>query len=432
MRRVHASGFMLAAILVIAISAPAGRARADVEVFEKDGWSLYTKGLIAVHYQFMKGDNDPPAVKGLIVGNKLQPGGATDIRDQSITLSRLRSGFVGSQLAIGVNRTMSERTRVESLVAISLFDISSNRGQSTLKLPDIREAWAAAVTPVGTFKFGRMFSIYASAHAPVVLLAYQFGVGHPCALDQLGISCGSVGAGPQYAGFDAQMRYISPRAAGFEFQLAISDPLVGPSYQMSPYPRADADLNFDMKFGETTRLRAAAQGVVQEAHRVDMVTTMDVPPVTRQVLKRGRLLGTSGSAVVDAGPLSVGGGFWLCKGCGTKGAFEIFDAANPSAYDSVGDLRLGRGFFGNARVTLGGTSLTVGGGMSGLQSTARDKDPVLSTVSVINQAVEAHGVINHRIDTIVLTAEFMWWKNQWYFGEKQSLMFAGVGANYFW
>jgi hypothetical protein len=70
--------------------------------------------------------------------------------------------------------------------------------------------------------------------------------------------------------------------------------------------------------------------------------------------------------------------------------------------------------------------------MSGIRSTTADRDPVTSSNSVINQSTEWHLVLSHQIDTIVLTAEFMQWKNQWYFGEKQSVIFAGLGANYYW
>jgi hypothetical protein len=422
----------LAAVLVTVVGVHSGPARADVQVHDADGWSVYTRGLIAAHYQLALGDNDPPTTHGLIVGNKLQPGGAVDQRDQSVTLSRVRSGFVGTQIGFGVNRKLSDRTRVESLIAINVYDISNSRNTSFPRPVDIREAWAAVVTPVGTFKFGRMFSIYASAHAPVVQMAYRYGIGHPCGLDQTTIACGSIGAGPQYANFDAQFRYVSPRTAGVEFQFAVSDPVSGPGYQLTPYPRFDADINADWRFTPTVRFRAAVQGAGEEVQRVVDVTTMDVPPVMRKDLKRSRILGGAGSAILDVGPFGIGLGGWMCSGCGPRGLFEIGEAANPVSYDSSGELRLGRGFFGNAKVTIGNTSLAAGGGLSGIRSTTADRDPVTSSNSVINQSTEWHLVLSHQIDTVVLTAEFMQWKNQWYFGEKQGVVFAGVGANYYW
>ena len=430
MRRLRASGLKLAALSAIVIWASATEARADVTVSEKDGWTLYTKGFIAAQYQLTLGDNDPPALHGLIVGNKLQPGGAT--QDEKVNLSRMRSGFIGSQIGFGVNRKISDRTRVDSLIAINVNDVSNDRNRDFPRSVDVREAWAALVTPVGTFKFGRMFSLYASAHAPVVLIAYRFGIGHPCSVDAATIACGSVGAGPQYANFDAQFRYISPRIGGVEFQLSISDPVSGPSYELTPYPRVDADLNLDVRPAPSVRLRAAVQGGTQEVQRISDITTMDNPPRMIKGLKRSQILGGAGSTILDVGRFTVGAGGWMCLGCGPRGFFEIGLAANPVSYDSSGELRLGRGFFGNASFDFGGTALAAGGGLAGIRSTNSDKDPAMSSVSVINQSTEWHVVLTHAIDTVVLTAEFMQWKNQWYFGEKQDVIFTGVGANYYW
>jgi len=125
------------------------------------------------------------------------------------------------------------------------------------------------VTPYGSLKFGRMFSIFGSASAPVILLAYRYGVGNPCFASQNTIACASVGAGPLFAGFDSQIRYISPRALGLEFQLAVSDPVIGPAYHMSPLPRFDAELNYDRSFGPSGKLRVFGQGIAEKLQRVD-------------------------------------------------------------------------------------------------------------------------------------------------------------------
>src|SRR5260221_12041904 len=54
------------AVLVLAIPA---QARADVTLVEKDGWTFYTRGLIAAHYQLIKGDADPIFSNGENTGN---------------------------------------------------------------------------------------------------------------------------------------------------------------------------------------------------------------------------------------------------------------------------------------------------------------------------------------------------------------------------
>src|SRR5258708_7021373 len=158
----------------------ATRAPAHLKIYQKEGWSVYTRGLIAAHYQIGVGDADPAGKDGRgLIGGKFTDEGVKDSRDNSVLLSRVRSGFVGSQLGLGVNRRISDSVNVTSLVAISVNDVSSSRGQDAFKSADFREAWAAIATPFGTLKVGRMFSIFGSASGQVVLMAFPCGLGNP-------------------------------------------------------------------------------------------------------------------------------------------------------------------------------------------------------------------------------------------------------------
>ena len=421
MRRSRVSTIKMAqgaALLAVALSATG--ARADITLYDKDGWSFYTKGLIATHYQLTIGEGDPASMHGVLVGTPLSPQGSQDTRDNSLIMSRFRSGFVGTQIGFGANRQISETMRVESLMAVSLFDISSNRGQSLPKGVDFREAWAALITSAGTFKFGRMFSIFGSSSAPISLMAWEYGLGHPCLASEPTIACGSVGAGPLYAGFDAQFRYITPRFAGVELQVAVSDPIVGPGYHMAPFPRADGEVNYLRTFGESGKLRLFGQGVFEQLRRVEGTA-----------LKKVNVWGVMGTAILDVGGLTLGGGGWTGAGIGTHVIMEATDAANPLAFDSKGDLRLFRGFYGNAAYNFGSASLALGGGTVFIRSTATDIADG-SGVSVIKQQSEGHIRFTKRIDTVHLTIEYMRWMSKWYFGEKQNENFMGVGANYVW
>jgi Gram-negative porin len=370
------------------------------------------------------GDNDPQTT-GILIGGKILPVGAEDPRDQTITLSRVRSGFIGTQIGFGVGRQISPSVHVDSLLSISMYDISSNRGQSLPKGVDYREAWAAVGTPYGTLKFGRMFSIFGSASAPVLLIAYRYGVGNPCIASQSTIACASVGAGPLYAGFDAQLRYISPRIGGFELQFAVSDPVVGPGYQISPTPRFDGELNFEQSFGQGNRVRVIGQGLTEKVKRVDQMREID-----------GNVWGGMGAAILEVSGLNVGGGGWAGSGIGTRGILEAEDAANPLGYDvthGTYELRQFRGFFGNVAFDYHGTALAVGGGTTFVRPTADDADETkMTTSSVLKQQTEYHVVFTQKFDALVFTAEYMHWKSQWHWGEVQNLNFAGVGANFVW
>ncbi|HVU49425.1 MAG TPA: porin [Polyangia bacterium] len=437
MRGTRVSSLLSAAVLASAISLCASSARADITIYDNDGWSLYARGLIASHYQLAVGKGDPSSMHGVVVGGTTNEGGAKDPKDDSILLSRVRSGFIGTQMGFGVRRMISQTVHVDSLVAINLADISSNRQQEANKSVDVREAWASVIGPAGTFRFGRMFNIYASGGAPIILLSHRYGVGNPCFVNQPTIACGPVGAGPQFANFDAQLRYESPRFAALQLQAAVVDPDVTPDLQMTPYPRIDAELNFDQSFGAAARLRAWVQMATLTLNYRPSDFTM--PLLVQQAL------GVFGSALLDAGPLSIGGGGWQCKGCGTRTFMEVGDSSNPLSADASKHLRTGRGFFGNAAVRLP-AELTVaaGAGISYMEANQIDApelyiDPMTmmpgqpsTSLSILKSSAEGHVTLAKQFDAVVLEAEFMYWHNEWHYGEHNTLVYTGAGANYVW
>jgi hypothetical protein len=271
--------------------------------------------------------------------------------------------------------------------------------------------------------------IFGSGSAPVVLISHKYAVGNPCFVNFPTIACGPVGAGPLYAGFDAQLRYETPRFAGLQFQVAVADPWVGPGFQISSLPRFDAGLDFDKNFTDTVRLRLYAQGVWEKVQRREI----------SNVMTTGTVLGGFGSGVLNIGGLAVGAGGFQCRGCGTRQVFEVgVDTANPLAFDnSEFKLRTSRGYFGNAGYTFLGYTLAAGAGQAFVRPNPTDAPelqglPPSNRVSVLHSSTEYHVTFTKQIDAIVLTAEYMHWNNKWHYGEKQDVNYTGLGANFVW
>ena len=401
----------------------ASRARADVVLYDKDGWGVFTRGQAAAFYQLALGDADPQSMTPQ-VGGLLSSVQESDQKNSTVTLSRLRSGFVGSQIGFGIRRDISETVHVDAFTAVSLQDVSGGR---TVGLPegvDWREAWASVVTPYGSFKFGRMFSIFGSASAQVVLLAYRYGIGNPCVAGGAGIACGSVGAGPLYAGFNAEMRYTTPRLAGFEAQVSVGDPISGQvnSYTLTPLPRFDGEINYDRHFGETTRLRVIAQGVTQEIQRNNMMGG----------LQSSNIWGVMGSAIIEAGGFAAGLGGWEGSGIGTTRLLEVpGGAASSISFDDTGALRLFRGYYGNIAYDYRGTRLAAGTGIVYVRPTAEDSS-AQPPVDVLDHAGEWHVVFTQQFDALILTAEFARWTSRWHSDAHEIMNFSSVGATFTW
>jgi predicted porin len=416
--------------LVLAIPAPA---RADVTLVEKDGWTFYTRGLVAAHYQLVKGDADPDHKNpsggvASAAGGEIKDSQATSDRSTippSITLSNMRSGFIGTQIGFGVNRKINDRVHVESLLAINVAGINSNRGQNLQKDVDYREAWAQVVSPYGSLRFGRMFGIFGEGSAEVMAMAFKYGVGHPCAINVATISCGSSGAGPIYAGFDAAIRYISPRLAGFELAVAVVDPSVSLKDQMSPTPRVDAELNFDQTWNAVS-LRVIAQSMYET------ISTSTAPAgMTPGTVESKTIWGGMGTAIVGVGPIRAGGGGWVGTGVGERVPLEATDGANPIFQDATLELRQFRGYYGNIQAEFMNNFLTAGGGILYVKPTAYDNTS-MAQADVLDHQNEFHVTYQHKWDAIVINAEFTHWQSVWHFGAKQKLNFMGAGINYIW
>ena len=430
MRRIGVSSVLQIAAVAVAVLAIPSQARADVTLVEKDGWTFYTRGLVAAHYQLVKGDADPSHKNGMATvsaagGEIHDEQSASDRRDDSITLSNMRSGFIGTQIGFGLNRKINDRVHVESLLAINAAGINSNRGQNLQKDVDYREAWAQVVSPYGTLRFGRMFGVFGEGSAEVMAMAFKYGVGHPCTINASTISCGSSGAGPIYAGFDAAIRYISPRLAGFELAVSVVDPAVSPKAKMSPTPRVDAELNFDQTWSPVS-LRVIAQSMYETIHT-------STPPAgpTPGTIVDDTIWGAMGTGIVGLGPIKIGGGGWLGTGVGERIPLEASDAANPIFQDASLELRKFRGYYGNIQGEFMNNFLTAGGGVLYVQPTALDVSP-MTQADVLDHQSEFHVTYQHKWDAIVVNAEFTRWQTVWHFGAVQKLNFMGVGINYIW
>ena len=382
----------------------ASRARADIVLYDKDGWGVFTRGQAAAFYQLSLGDADPSSATQQFVGGVLSSTQESNPANNTLTLSRVRSGFVGSQIGFGVRRDISESVHVDSLMAVSLQDVSGGRATDVPEGVDFREAWANLVTPYGSFKFGRMFSIFGSASAQVVLLAYRYGIGNPCVAGGAGIGCGSVGAGPLYAAFNAEMRYITPRLAGFEAQLSVGDPVSGQdaNYTQTPLPRFDAEISYDKHFGESTRLRVITQGITQEIARNNM-----------GVEQTANIWGLMGSAIIEASGFALGAGLWEGSGIGTTRLLEVPGGTDSISFDNSGVLRLFRGYYGNVAYDYHGTRLAAGTGIVYVRPTALD-EAANSPDDVLDHSAEWHVVFTQQFDAFILTAEFARWTERWH------------------
>jgi len=419
-------------VVVGALSAAPSLASAELTVRDADGWRVYTLGRAESHYQLAQGDGDPHNLNNKLIGG--QVGNTSQDENNQIFDSRIRSGFVATQLGLGVVGQFTPRLRGQAFVGIWLAGIDSHKGTPPEGKPvDAREGWGALVGPFGSFLFGRAFSIFASASGEVNAYAFEYAVGNPCQVDVATIACGSVGAGPLYAGYNAQLRYMSPRFAGLQIQASLEDPSSLPDYQITRYPRVEGELNAQIPIGSSGKFILVGQGMAQQLSKIN--GTQDGTVSTTA-------WGGMGVARLEVGGLRVGGGGWTGKGLGTHVPFQQEDQGKPLAHDLPGgmdaagnplpgdNLRNFRGFFGNLAFAFRNSALAVGGGSAAVQETVSDL--LTPSTSLLRQNVEYHAVFTQRIYAVVLSAEYMHWRSSWYRGEVQDIDFVGAGSVIVW
>lgn len=410
----------------------APNAMADVVLHDADGWRVFTTGRGDGHFQLTVGDGDPHSGNKL-VGGQIQ-NSSQDPMNHVFT-SRVRSGFVTANIGFGISKRFTDTLEAKAFVSIWLSGIDSHKGTPPQDKPvDVREGYGALSGPGGTFLFGRTYTIFGSASYDVNAYAYEYAVGSPCVLDSSTIACGSVGAGPLYAVPNAQLRYISPRLGGVEVQAALVDPSSLPDYQITRYPRFDAELNYLLPFGEDGKVIIKGQGLVQQLAKANSDSTGTVSTTA---------WGAMGVARLEVKGLRAGGGAWTGKGMGTHVPFQQEDQGKPIAHDLPGGidpatgmpipgdtLRNFRGFFGNVAYDFYGTAIAVGGGSVSVQETKADANT--PSLSVLRQNVEYHAVLTRRIYQVVLSAEYMRWRSEWYQSESQNLTYVGFGSAFVW
>jgi hypothetical protein len=306
--------------------------------------------------------------------------------------------------------------------------IDSSKGTPPIsKNVDFRQAWGALTGRFGTLVFGRAFSIFGSASGEVNNYAFLYAVGHPCLADTSTIACGSVGAGPLYAGFNAQLRYETPRLAGFQLQAALEDPSSLPDYHITRVPRFEGELNYEAHFAGEGLVVVKGEGLAQQLAKLN---------AARDGTESTTAWGVMGAARFELGGLKLGGGAWTGKGLGTHNALQQDDQAKPLAHDLPGgpypgdELRGFRGFFGNLVYGYRGVALAVGGGGAFVQETISDAAAI--STSLLKQNIEYHAVLTAQLKSVIFSAEYMHWKSTWYLGESQTLNFIGTGATFVW
>jgi len=236
-------------------------ANAAVEIYEKDGMSFSTDGLVNVFYSNSSIDSTNAA--GM---------------EEDRTQSRVRTGFLPSNIGFNFAKQLSDvKIGMRSSFWVSLSDTDNNRDASpadlgTGSLIDVRQFYATVSGSWGEVLLGKDFGLYNRANilGDELLLGFGqtsdfFGL-----VDGGNVSFGNIATGYTYPMPKAQMTYRTPDMSGFKLAVGIMDPNKTAGDSSEELPRFEAELMYNTSFNENSSMKAWVSGVAQTSEINDV------------------------------------------------------------------------------------------------------------------------------------------------------------------
>lgn len=248
-------------VISATLAIPAFTANAAVEIYENDGMSFSTDGLVNVFY--VNSSIEATDASGNVVE-----------RDQS----RVRMGFLPNNIGFNFSNQLSDiKIGMRSSFWVSINDTDQSRDASpadlgTGSLIDVRQFYGTVSGDFGEVLIGKDFGLFNRANilGDELLLGYGqtsdfFGL-----VDGGNVSFGNISTGYTYPFPKAQITYRSPDMNGFKVAVGIMDPNKTAADSSEELPRFEAELMYETSFDETN-VKAWLSGVSQssEANGVD-------------------------------------------------------------------------------------------------------------------------------------------------------------------
>ena len=423
-----------AALSLVSLVALTRHAQAEIRLVEaKDGgWEVYTSGRVGGFVEVLDGDGIPaPSVAGrslAIDGAGIKVPASPDPNQPlpnaygHALASRVRSGFLGNILSLGVRHELTDSTMVSG--QISLWSTAETDSQRTyLKdVTDAREGYLKVQGPGGSLLVGRALSLFGrGATETDFLYGHGYAVGAPTGFTESGPSGGHIGFGILANVFVAGVAYATPSLAGLQLTVGYYDPagLIGVIYSRTKLGRPEAAATYDADFGGGNKLHVFTEAAVQQLY--DTNGTDNAKSVW----------GISGGARAELGPFHLGVAGFTGKGLGGNFFLNQTDSMFNKA---TNNLRTFDGAYVQTQLSVQRFDFNAGWGVTRAHQMTEDLDPQypdqliylksqmgLSGVVVYHFSSFLHGALDYfRADT------------RWWLGEKQIMNSFNAGMTLTW
>jgi hypothetical protein len=413
-------------------------AHAEKVLVKGDGWEVYTDGRVGAFLNWVVGDGAPVANRmitlpdGTVVPEVINGGtwpvtaeNTSETSQGSVNMMRVRSGFIGNLLGVGVRSDISPWIKASAYVQMWSYIESDNRNKAFPNPADIRQGYGKLEGPWGSFLAGRTRTLFSRGATDInVMYAHRWGVGFPNAIDAKGPTQGMVGFGVLGSGFAAGFIYGSPVLAGFQLNVGIFDPvaLSAGGWSRTKLARPEAELTYERAFGDIGKIVLFANGAYQKVYKpgycVASATSGPCDETAAGFGYGGRL---------ELGPVRLGVAGHYGKGLGLSYALEN----SYAAMDSLNNLRTFDGYYAQSQVVLDKFDLFAGWGITRVFLTTLDKNqPQYSNIKY--QTGINGGVVYNLSPNLHFNLEYFRAQGKWWLGEQQVLNSFSTGMTVNW
>jgi predicted porin len=248
-------------LITATLAMAAFNSNAAVEIYNNDGITFSTDGLVNVFYS----------------NSSIDKTDATGVETDR-TQSRVRTGFLPSNIGFNIAKQLDDvKIAMRSSFWVSLSDTDNVRDESpadlgTGSLIDVRQFYATISGDFGEVLIGKDFGLYNRAN----ILGDELLLGFGQTSDFFGladgnnVSFGNIATGYTYPMPKSQITYRTPDLNGFQLAVAIMDPNKLGADSSEDLPRFEAELMYSTNFNNDSSLKAWVSGVTQSSEINDV------------------------------------------------------------------------------------------------------------------------------------------------------------------
>jgi predicted porin len=355
---------------------------------------------------------------------------------------RIRSGFLGNIFGVGFRYHLTPWTTLTAYLQYWTDIESESRRKYTPMPVDARQGYARVEGLWGTVTVGRQLTLFSRGAVEIdFLYGHGYSMGFPTAVDSNGPAAGHIGTGVLGPGFAGGIMYSTPKVAGVQLNLSVFDPVaLQGAWDRTKEPRPEAELTYDLGWGNSGKLHLFANGAYQRVYRIGE------PDSTNEAA-----YGVGGGGRFEVGPVHLGvAGHWG-QGLGLYYALETTEAA----YDATAAHRLRKSFglYGQAQVVIRKFDVNAGVGYAGVTPLAAQTVTINSATGPMTIMVPADGdpdatglrqslikyqlgisgvVVYHVSPHLHVSADYFRANFKWQLGEHQNVNFASAGMLLTW